>query len=177
MSILLVGLDDAVAEVLVRRLVLQGDEVRILLGDPGGQERWKTAGAYVAIGAMDDDDFVERAAQHARTCVVGPHWSPATAETIVALVAGTSKAGVDRFVLVGPKVDAMFKEEVQLSGMSYVFLRVGRWGFLRKSNTVSPSAIAEAIDAADDLAGEVTLDLDLTMPEDWKQLRLEPRLS
>jgi hypothetical protein len=95
----------------------------------------------------------------------------------VALVTGARKGGVDRFVLVGPKIDPMFKEEVVRSGVSYAFLRVGRWGFLRKSSPVAPDAIAEAVDAADDLSGDITLDLDLTIPEDWRELRLEPRVS
>ena len=175
MSLLLVGIPAGISPHLVGRLRAQDDEVRALLPEERAAEGWRALGAFVAVGPLDDADLVERAAQNVRTLVVGPDWEPKIAEVFVALIEGVRKAGVERIVLWGPKLDASFAEEIRLSGLSYVLLRGGKRRWLG-SATLSGDRWSEAIDAADDLAGNVRLDLDLTTAAGWESLRLEPPL-
>jgi hypothetical protein len=55
--------------------------------------------------------------------------------------------------------------------LDYIFLRVRRNTLLRRSAPI-PAAVAEAIDAADDLAGSPRLELDLSDPAGARALGL-----
>ena len=162
MSILLLGARRDVGEAVVTRLVGRGDEVRVVEPDASAADRWRALGAYVAIGSPDDADLVERAAQNVRTAVVfgdvdrGP------------ILQGIGAAGVGRVVLCLDRYDAHAAEgEVEL-----VALLVPRTRFPRRP-TVSPEAIAEAVDAADDLAGNPRMVVDLGDAQAWRALGLE----
>ncbi len=154
------GASGDLADTTIRRLVDQGDEVRVL--DPAGSARWKELGAHVARGDHDDSDVIERAGQNARTIVV---FEP-TPLVLTAVVEGARLAAIERIVVCsGRPVDV---EEVRTSGLSYVLLVATS----RRSR--KHEAIAEAIDAADDLAGDVRLELDLSRRDAWAALRLAP---
>ena len=153
MSVLLVGLDPELVAAIVRRLTAEGDQVRVVAGAGTGHP-----GAHVAVGTPGDDDLVERAAQGTRTIVAG-------VEDRAVALAGAARAGVDRAVLVNGDPEGV------PSSMSWVLLVTKR----RLRRGPGPADVAEAVDAADDLAGEPRLVADLTTEEGWKALRLEPR--
>jgi hypothetical protein len=160
-SVLLVGLDPSLARAVVARLTGEGDQVRAVVG--AGEDPRAYEGAHVATGDPADDDLVERAAQGARTIVVG-----VTGAARAAALSGASRAGVDRAVFLGP-VDA---DEVP-AGMSWVALLTPRPRLgLRRGP--SPESVAEAVDAADDLAGDPALVADLGTVGGWASLLLEP---
>jgi hypothetical protein len=75
-------------------------------------------------------------------------------------------AGVER-VVVWARASGSDVAAVVESGLDHVILRDAR-------GRVSDHGVAEAVDAADDIAGRVQLDLDLAEPEGWANLRLEP---
>ena len=151
MSILLVGADGDVGEAVVARLVQQGDEVRVIETDERASDRWRALGAHVARGAADDADLVERAAQNVRTVVVLGEID------VRPVVQGAAAAGVDRLVLTRPAGDAT---DVADCGLDYVVLVVPRTRLVRR-RAVAAGALAEAIDAADDLAGNPKIVVDL----------------
>lgn len=153
MSVLLAGLDPELVAAVTRRLVAQGDQVRVV-----ARSAARPPGAHVAIGDPGDDDLVERAAQGARTIVAG-------VEGRAGALAGAARAGVDRAVLLGGDPDGV------PGSMSWVLLVTKR----RLRRSPAPEDVAEAVDAADDLAGEPRLVADLTTDEGWRALRLEPR--
>jgi hypothetical protein len=67
---------------------------------------------------------------------------------------------------------------VHKSGLDYVLLRIGASAarfvpFVGRKRARVP-ALAQAIDAADDLAGNPRLDLDLTTIEGWAVLGVDP---
>ena len=160
MSVLIAGLDAAVAAAVTRRLLEQGDQVRAVVG--AGEDVTRYEGAHVATGDVGDDDLVERAGQGARTIVLGEVGAAARA----AALAGAARAGVERAVLIGEPGEVP-------AGMSWIALAVPRRMFRR--GAVAPEELAEAIDAADDLAGEPRLVADLGTDQGWRALRLEPR--
>ena len=153
MSVLLAGLEPELVAAVTRRLAAEGDQVRVVA--PAGETY---PGAHVATGEPGDDDLVERAAQGARTIVAG-------ADGRAAALAGAARAGVDRAVLIDGDAD-----EVPES-MSWVLLVTKR----RFRRGVGTADVAEAVDAADDMAGEPRLVADLTTDEGWRALRLDPR--
>ena len=153
MSVLLAGLDPELVAAVTRRLAGEGDQVRVV-----ARAGETYAGAHVATGEPGDDDLVERAAQGARTIVAGT-------EGRGAALAGAARAGVDRAVLIGGDAD-----EVPES-LSWILLVTKR----RFRRGVGMADVAEAIDAADDMAGEPRLVADLTTDEGWRALRLDPR--
>lgn len=159
MSVLLVGLDPALARALISRLLSQGDQVRAVVAP--GEDAAPYEGAHVAAGDPRDDDLVERAAQGARTIVLG------AAVPREAALAGAARAGVERAVLVGRG------EEELPAAMSWVTLVTPRSRLGRRRGP-GAAALAEAVDAADDLAGDPRLVADLGTPEGWRALRLEP---
>jgi uncharacterized protein YbjT (DUF2867 family) len=181
MAILVIGADLEIGTELVRRLVAEGDEVRVVESDPGRAETWSGLGAYVASGRGDDPDLLERAATNVRTAVVIERKDLDLAETAGSLVeaaklaVGVPEEGV-RIVLCSADPSASAIETIASSGLQYVVLRTRarRAGALAGRRTVPAGSVVEAIDAADDLAGEIHLDLDLADPGAWAELRAEP---
>jgi uncharacterized protein YbjT (DUF2867 family) len=173
MSILLIGIEDDLGTALVERLVEEGDEVRVLEPDHGRDDLWKPLGAYVAVGPADDWDLVERAATNVRTVILGEGIEPPTRDTIKQILEGAQRSSVTRVVLCAPSPDEEAVEAIRSSSIGYVVLATGTKGLLSRSPGVERDRLVEAIDAADDLAGEPQLELDLTAPEGWEPLRLE----
>ncbi len=164
MSILLVGdPGQEVAEAVAGRLVREGDQVRAIVeGDAGPLE---ALGVHVARGDATNGDLIERAAQGARTIVV---FEPGS-ELLEAAIEGASYARVERLVVCASDVPdpAVIGSRVP----SFVLLRVPKPRLLGKS--LPAERVALAIDAADDLAGEVRLELDLSDPSAWSALGLD----
>jgi hypothetical protein len=150
-----------VGTAVIERLIAQGDEVRVIEADRDRAERWKALGAYVALGAPDDPDLIERAARSCRTMVVFDLDDAGLPRLENALQAVTPTT-VDRVIAVAAGRGTRCLELLRSQATDYVFLRASRsrlpWGRL----ATTPSAIAEAIDAADDLAGDPRLELDLS---------------
>lgn len=172
MSVLLTGLEEELTETLARRLVSQADEVRIILGDDACRERWRTLGLHVAVGDLTDDDFLWRACTNVRTVVAGdgrPADAPEVRESLPSLL---GKTDVDRLVVVGPAEDDALVGSLRDADMDHVILRFRKRGLLGSRRGVATADLAAAIDAADDLAGEPRLDLDLLDAGSWTQLRL-----
>jgi hypothetical protein len=172
-SILLVGLDEDLMPALIRRLIEQGDEVRVLDNSERMSDRWRSLGAHVASGPLWDADLIERAAQNVRTIVVGNRHDREPAELMEALVDGGVLASPSmRIVVVGdvaPRALASLRD----SKLEYVILgSVERRGLLGRRSRVPPERLAEAVDAADDLAGGPRLDLDLGDEGAWRELKL-----
>jgi NAD(P)H-binding len=170
MSILLIRAGGPIGETLARRLRAQGDEVRVVEAAEEPAEAWRRLGVKVAPGSDDDADLIERAAQGVRTAVVFDGESGAAGDVIEDVVAGIAAAGVERVILCGQRPDRTTVDAVRTSGLDYVVLTVAGGRFSRKR--VSVEAVAEAIDAADDLAGSPRLKLDLTRRESWAALGL-----
>lgn len=172
MSILLIGIDDAVGDPLVRRLVEQDDEVRVLArdGDSGG---WAQEGTHIASGEIWDADLVERAAQSVRTIVVGPEHGEDAVELTTAVVEGGALAGAGmRIVVYGPQVTRPVLAVLRATSLEYIVLHTGPRRLMSRHASLAPEAVAEAIDAADDVAGKVRLELDLTQASSWTALKL-----
>ena len=171
MSVLLVGADDGLGAALIRRLIAEGDEVRVIEADEKAAIRWRSLGAHVAAGEITDSDLIERAAQGVRTLVL----FDGEVATVQPVVEGASLARVDRLVLCSSDLQDDAMASIRASRIDYVVLRtaVGRRRFWGGQNQLSDDVIAEAIDAADDLADEPKLDLDLRQPASWRELGLE----
>jgi hypothetical protein len=60
---------------------------------------------------------------------------------------------------------------LEVSGLEYVVLDAGRRGFLPRKGPDMP-ALAAAVSAADDLAGEPRMVVDLTTDEGWRTVGL-----
>jgi hypothetical protein len=170
-SVLLIGAGPDLGAALIRRLIAQDDEIRVVESDADVAALWRSLGAHVAMGEMTDADLIERAAQSVRTVVL----FEAQAAAIEPVVQGASSAHVGRLVLCSPGPEADAVASIRASSIDHVVLRTGggrrRWWGGR--DRFSNEAIAEAIDAADDLAGAPKLDLDLGHPAAWRQLGLE----
>ncbi len=158
MSVLIVTGGDPLAEIVARRLVDQGDEVRVLEEDPSTRDRWRAVGVHVAVGDPADEDLVERAAQNVRTVVL--LGAALTTTVVEAVIEGAGRAGADRLIACGAVVEEPLRRLIRSSRLDHVILATGRAGLLRRS--AAPALVAEAIDAADDLAGAPRLELDLT---------------
>lgn len=168
------GLEDEVTEVLAMRLIAQDDEVRLVLGDASGRDRWQGLGIHVAVGDVTDDDFMWRACTNVRTIVAGdapPLEDPTVRAALAPIVA---KTDADRLVVVGPPDDDELARSAPSSGLSHVVLRFRKRSLLGRTRPPEPDQLAAAIDAADDLAGEPRLDLDLSQAASWAELRLAP---
>jgi len=165
MSILLIGDPGGLGEVLVRRLIAQGDEVRAIatdadVGDLAGH------GVHIARGPDLDADLVERAAQNVRTIV------SFDGEILPPVIEGARAARVERIVLCAPSVAEGVRQQLRASELEYVVLEPPRKGLFRRG--VSDEALAEAIDAADDMSGRLRLELDLNEADAWAMLDLQP---
>jgi hypothetical protein len=160
-SVLLLSPPPPVGTAVIERLIGQGDEVRVIEANRELAERWKSLGAYVALGASDDSDLIERAARGCRTMVLFDLDDAGLPrlETALEAVATTT---VDRVVAVAAGRGTRCLELLRSQATGYVFLRAPRSRFSWSRSTNTPSAIAEAIDAADDLAGDPRLELDLS---------------
>jgi uncharacterized protein YbjT (DUF2867 family) len=170
MSVLLIRAGGRLGETLARRLRAQGDEVRVVEAAQEPAEAWRRLGVKVAPGRDDDADLIERAAQGVRTAVVIDGEAGAAGDVIENVVAGIAAAGVERVILCGRRPDRTTVDAVRTSGLDYVVLTVA--GGLLSRKRVSDEDVAEAIDAADDLAGSPRLELDLTRKESWAALGL-----
>lgn len=171
MSVLLVGITGSRGEAIVRRLVAQGDEVRVVEGDPDAGERWRSLGAYVARRDDDMADLVERAAQNVRTIVIGDVLAH-DRDDVRAIVTGASAARVERIVLYGTPASGATLAAVREFPSQHVVLSTGRKRLL--GGGLDDEALAAAVDAADDIAGEPRLELDLSDPDAWPSLGLTP---
>lgn len=167
MSILLVGPERSPGEAIVSLLIEEGDEVRVLTDRKDEVPRWKELRAHVAVGALDDADLIERAAQACRSLVV-----PATVD-LEAVVSAARAATVERVILLASTVEQSSQGERILGGIDHVILKTRKRGPLRRS--IAAPDLAAAVSAADDLGGDQRLVADLGEPEGWRALRLEPR--
>lgn len=172
MSVLLVEPDEEVGPVVVGLLVSEGDEVGVIEPRASLREGWKALGAHVAGGSADDSDLVERAAQHARSIVLfdAPEEVVAATAEGARLVPGSETA---RIIYVSR--GGVVPEGLRNSGLEHVVLVARkRRRFLSKryDSEVSTEDVARAVSAADDLAGELRLVVDLAKPEGLARLGL-----
>ncbi|MGH2806577.1 MAG: NAD-binding protein [Actinomycetota bacterium] len=165
MSVLLIGAAGERGEAIARRLIGQGDEVRAIELDPAAAEKLRALGVHIARGRDIDADLTERAAQNVRTIVV----IDPTPDLTASVLEGVTYAKVGRVVACGDVPPSVI-EALRTSRAEYVVLSE-RKRLLKR--TTSPERLAEAVDAADDLAGEPRLELDLSEPDAWRELKLE----
>jgi hypothetical protein len=169
MAILLVtGAPGTLGTKVAMRLVAQGDEVRVVSGAEHAPA-WRELGVHVATGDPGDPDLIERAAQNCRTIVLlGP---PATeVEVATAVVDGGAAAGVDRLIACRARERGSLPSlEAWRHGIVVLEQATGRWP---RAKVASDELVAEAIDAADDLAGEPHLEVDLNDPASLAALGL-----
>jgi hypothetical protein len=174
-AVLLIGIDEQLGTVLVERLLAQDDEVRVLEESPEAAARWRALGAHIASGPEWDADLIERAAQNVRTIVVGPEHRRTQATLMDAVITGGAHATPGmRLVVFGSNVDVRTADALRASVLDYVVLKVPARRALGRRSKVSVDALAEAIDAADDLAGSPRLELDLSEPRAWAELQVQP---
>lgn len=169
MAVLVITGGSELDEQVVTRLVSQGDEVRVLEPTSQRREHWVRSGAFLASGEADDPDLVERAAQNVRTIVVLTE--RVSSRVIATVLEAGPKAGVDRLVCCAPTIPESVKTAVRSSSIDHVLLESGRPGLLRRRSPTM-EFLAEAVDAADDLAGEPRLELDLSQPDQAEHLGL-----
>jgi hypothetical protein len=171
MSILLVRAGGPVARELVARLIAQDDEVRIV-ESPSAGEDWSALGAHIARGDDTDPDLIERAAQSVRTAVL---FAQGDVDDVVApLLEGIAAARVGRVVVFADRPREGVFHAVSASVFDHVLMHLPKRRGLFTGRRIPDAAIAEAIDAADDLAGEPRLTLDLGEAKSWAALGLEP---
>ena len=173
MSVLLVG-DEAVVRATIERLVAEGDEVRVVASAPRAGEEWRSLGAYVARGAELDADLIERSAKNCRSLVLVDD-GRIGAGSVGEVFEGAALAGVERTIVCTRHPGAVLDAVRDLFGQYVLLLAGGKWGPLRSRGWVATSEdLARAIDAADDLGGEVRLELDLSQAAAWRRLGLDP---
>ena len=168
MSVMLVGARGEVATALVRRLIAEGDEVRVIEDSPDRSESWRDLGAHVARGEASDEDLLERAGQNVRTIVA---FDPAP-DSLDAVLTACGGARIGRVVVCSASVEPHIERRLAASGLEYVYLTTGRVGLLRKR--IDDDLVAEAIDAADDIGGEPQMVLELKDEKAWERLGLTP---
>jgi nucleoside-diphosphate-sugar epimerase len=171
MSVLLIGISGSSGEAIVTRLIAQGDEVRVVEDDQVTAEQWRSLGAHVARPDDDMSDLIERAAQNVRTVVIGEAVAHDVDE-VRAIVDGAAAARVERIVLFGAGASHSALEAVREFPFQHVVLSTGRRRLL--GGSLDDESLAAAVDAADDIAGEPRLELDLGDPEAWPVLGLSP---
>jgi Trk K+ transport system NAD-binding subunit len=171
-SVLIVG-GEEIVRATIDRLVTQGDEVRVVENDPRTGEEWRSLGVHVARGPILDADLIERSAQNCRTLVLVD--GGIGTESVSEIFDGAALAGVERVVVCTRQRDGIGEALRALPGQYVLLLAGGRRGLLGKRDWVaSPEDLARAIDAADDLGGEVRLEVDLSEQEAWRVLGLDP---
>jgi NAD(P)H-binding len=174
-AVLIVEPPEDLGAALIERLVAQDDEVRVVAGNELLSRRWKALEAHVASGSGTDVDLLERAAQDVRTVVM--FWRPGQDEQALGTVIEAMQlAGVERLVIGtegSPKLSALLPSDMDhviLGSPSFTVRRRRFLGAIR--NLPSVQRLAEAVDAADDLAGHPRLELDLQDPAAWERLGL-----
>ena len=167
----MIGLEAQLARTLIRRLVQQDDEVRVVATENDDSEALRKLGAHIARGPLLDADLVERAAQNVRTIVVGA----VEAEMMKEVLEGARVARVERIVLCAPDPPIEPVELLRAAPGQYVVLTYRRQRLLRRDKAFAPESVAAAVDAADDLGGEPRLELDLNEASSWDALGLEAR--
>lgn len=176
MSVLIVplcgGSDGPLLAALVDRLLEQGDQVR-MIADAGVETGGWEGKVYIARGSAGDPDLVERAAQQVRTVAVVAGTCDPDAEVLAGLIEGLTLASSPRVVVCGTRVSREPLAVVTGSALEYVVLRVPAPGRFRRRAELSATRVAEAIDAADDLDGELRLELDLSEESSWTTLGLD----
>ena len=175
MSVLLIGLEEDLGVPVIERLLQEGDIVGVIEEDEGRATRWREMGAHVAGGAATDFDLVERAAQHARSIVVADSRFDNSLEVAEAVLTGARLVPGDRarIVFIATRPDTGVGEALSTSEFDFIILRVGGSRFWNRArNRLRPELIAEAVNAADDLAGAPRLDLDLSDSGSWTILGL-----
>jgi hypothetical protein len=173
-SILLFKLPEELGEATARRLLGEGDEVRVLLTGGEMGDAYADLPVHIATGEYPDDaDLIERAAQNVRTIVLGGELPSPKDAHVKALVEGARAAGVSRIIYCDGAPDAVIVTALRDSRTEYVVLAAGRGGLLRRGFAIPAESLAEAIDAADDLADALHDELDLSKAESWHRLRLE----
>ncbi|MFP5351994.1 MAG: NAD(P)H-binding protein [Actinomycetota bacterium] len=158
MSVLMVVGRGEAEPAVARRLLGQGDEVRVVVTDASEKPAWVSLGVHVAVGDPTDDDLIERAGQSARTLVLfdGHANDPAT---VGAATKAASAAGIERLILCAPDVSSEIRRQVEETQKSYVLLSYGRR--LSLKGRASVEVISEAVDAADDMSGDPRVAVDL----------------
>jgi CheY-like chemotaxis protein len=164
-SVLVVEPDDTNGSAVVRLLISEGDDVGVIVADPGAREKWKAMGAHVAVGLADDPDLIERAAQHARSIVL----FDAPQDVVDAVIEGARMASSSPArILYCATAERHVRSGLEESKLEFVIIAIP-WESVglrrRKRQTVEPRAVAEAVSAADDLAEERRLVLDLNTVE------------
>jgi hypothetical protein len=149
--------------------------VRVVEPDEGAALRWAALGAHVARGSPLDPDLLDRAAHGVRTVVVFLD-AARSGRDLLATVLGSEEAPPPSFRLVAcmasPPAGAL--EAIERSGVDHVVLLSGARRWARRRRTASVGQLVAAIDAADDIAGEPRLVLDLGRAQDWAELGLVP---
>jgi uncharacterized protein YbjT (DUF2867 family) len=175
-SVLLVDVSGELGAAVVSRLVSLADEVGVVEDDPDAARKWARLGAHVARGDSTDADLLERAAQQVRTVVVAQRAGVALVEVVRAVVEAARLVPGDVRLVVCMQGDDDAEEAIRSSGLDHVILRTAkpRGRLRRRSRRLSVGKVAEAVDAADDLAGHPSLDVDLTVPDGWRALGLDP---
>lgn len=171
MSVLIVALELELARTLTRRLVAQGDEVRVIATRDDEAEAQRSLGAHVARGAHLDADLVERAAQNVRSIVVGE----VEAEVMSEILEGARVAHVERIIICTARRLGRSLDLIRESPIQYVVLAYRKESAFRRRSSHSNEFVAFVIDAADDLAGEPRLELDLNAPSTLEMLGFESR--
>lgn len=174
MSLLLIGLNEEYGSTLVKRLIAEGDVLGVIEPDPRRAETWRGLGAHVAIGTPMDFDLVERAAQHARSIVVLTDlWEDPVAIVDPILTGARLAPGERARMIFVVERSGEVGETLAGSEFDFVILETGGarlWtGRKRKP---APEEVAEAVNAADDLAGSPRLIVDLRNGEDIAHLGL-----
>ena len=175
MSLLLIGLPETFAVMLVQRLLEEGDEVRLLLPESADPEPWKRLGAFVAQGEAGDADLVERASTNVRTLVLGEAAAGLSQEDLDELIRERARADVGRFVVCQAQPSSALVGAFKAAEVEFVVLTTAKKPLIGKAKTRIPiSKLSEAVDAADDIAGRIQAELDLTIPKAWKVLKVDP---
>lgn len=153
----------------MRRLISQGDEVRVIEDEGDASERWRSLGAHIARPDYDMADLVERAAQNVRTLVIGDGVGPDT-DNLRMIVEGARLANVERIVLYAPRPAASLVDVIKASRLQYLVLATGGGKRVLGRGGIGAEDLAEAVDAADDIGGVRRLELDLADPQSWVTL-------
>lgn len=170
MAVLLLRANGSIGEALAQRLVDEQDEVRVIERFEDGADAWKELGAHVAVGPDDDADFIERAGQGVRTIVILNDEAGPAVEVLAPAIAAVRALPDARVVVCGWEVAKEVAEPVAAADVDHVIIDLGRRKLLGKG--LSPDFVAEAIDAADDLAGNPRAVVQLNDPEGRRFLGL-----